>query len=82
MATIVLEIKNSKITNSELFYGNNVKNSSILNTQFHGVDINLYECFVKNPNDLLVEANLYNSIVMGIMNYSSYIDENSEVLDF
>lgn len=76
------EVKNSKLTNCELFYGTDIKNSSILNTKFHGIDINLYECFVKNPNDLLVEANIYNTIVMGVMNYSSYIDENSEILDY
>ena len=74
------EIKNSKLNNCELFYGNTLKNCSIIETKFHGIEINLHECFVKNPNDYLVEANIYNSVVMGIMNYSSFIDENSEIL--
>lgn len=75
------EVNNSKITDSELFYGNDIKNSNIFNTRFHGVENNILNSFVKNSPTLLVEANVTKSIIMGVLNFSSYIDDESEILD-
>jgi hypothetical protein len=30
--------------------------------------------------DLLIEASLHNCVVVGVVNYTSYIDENSEII--
>jgi hypothetical protein len=75
------EISNSKLNECELFYGNTIKKSKIINTKFHGIEINLFDSFVKNPDDMLIEANLVKTIIMGNMNFSSYIDSDSEILN-
>jgi hypothetical protein len=73
-------ITNSKLNDCKLYYGTVVKNSKVFETKFHGVEISLFNSFINNSNDLLIEASLHNCVVVGVVNYTSYIDENSEII--
>jgi len=75
------EISSSVIKNSELFHCNSLKNCEVYNTYFHGTGNTIEGCFVCNPDDKLIEADIRKSIVKGPVNLVSYIDEKSETLN-
>lgn len=74
------EIKNSILHDCEIMYGNTVSNSRIFNTSFHGICITIDNCFVLNPSDKIIEGDIKGSVIKGVLDFSSPMDEKSEVL--
>lgn len=74
------EIRSSVLEKCEIMYGTKLKDSKIYDSYFHGVGIGMEKCFVSNPDDKLVEADVRKSVIRGPFNYSSFIDDDSEIL--
>ena len=72
-------VSKSNIKDCELMYGCAINDSIIENTWFHGVGITVSNSFIRNPNDKLVEAELRNTKVAGVVNYGSIVDGGCEV---
>lgn len=75
------KIYKSKLKNCEILYGTKIKDSRIYECQFHGIEIYVYDSFIKNSEYALIEAFLDNCIVCGKIEFNSVVDKNTQIIN-
>ena len=76
------EIKNSKIDNSTFFSDNVIRYSAITECAFHGVKNKMRGVYIKNSPELLIEADIENSVIRaGTISQNSFVDDETEVVE-
>ena len=74
-------IYKSKLSNCEIMYGTKMKDCRVYECQFHGIEIYAYDSFIKNSSDALIEASLNNCVIQGKIEFNSFVDEKTEIIE-
>ncbi len=73
-------INNSFITESEMRNNNELRGCTLTDVSFHGLMNTARNSFIKNNEDLLIEATLIRCVVDGTICHGYHVDEWTEIL--